>query len=264
MEKENTNNNLSSREVVARDLPHPMLLNKEEKQPCFTREAEDPGQKISGMTSLFDNDNDKSGRPRIKCGETLSFQGVGPVFARPARTGAPLRSGFTLIELLVVVLIIGVLAAVAVPQYRMAVDKARLMKLVAMTKSVVEAQEAYYLANNTYTQDWDVLAVTLPGTVNSNVITSPDGWTIVLHRNTGGGAANGLTAADNKIANIILYAFYTNGNENISQSPAGGGISCYAKSGDTYANKLCKNVTRKTTPDSGGVMGANTYSVYKF
>jgi len=49
-EKRAVNIILSSREVVARDLPHPMLLNKEDKQPCFMQEAEDPGQKISGMT----------------------------------------------------------------------------------------------------------------------------------------------------------------------------------------------------------------------
>ncbi len=71
------------------------------------------------------------------------------------------KIGFTLIELLVVVLIIGILSAVALPQYTAAVEKSRAAEAVAMFRQVAVAQRAYRLANDTYTRSVDGLDISL-------------------------------------------------------------------------------------------------------
>ena len=72
------------------------------------------------------------------------------------------KQAFTLIELLVVVLIIGILAAVALPQYQKAVLKSRYSTMKPIVKALIEAEEVYYLANGDYTLDLTELDVELP------------------------------------------------------------------------------------------------------
>lgn len=72
------------------------------------------------------------------------------------------KQGFTLIELLVVVLIIGVLAAMALPQYRVAVGMSRASTMYAFMRGVDQAQQAFYMANNRYATTFDSLSVGIP------------------------------------------------------------------------------------------------------
>jgi prepilin-type N-terminal cleavage/methylation domain-containing protein len=71
--------------------------------------------------------------------------------------------GFTLIELLVVVLIIGILAAIALPQYNKATERARISEAVINLKAIAEANKIYFLINGSYAQSISDIDITIPG-----------------------------------------------------------------------------------------------------
>ena len=79
---------------------------------------------------------------------------------------------FTLIELLVVVLIIGILAAVALPQYQKAVEKSRMVEAIILVKKIAEAQNLFFIANGRYAtfEEMDALDIEIPKTGTVNVV----------------------------------------------------------------------------------------------
>ena len=84
------------------------------------------------------------------------------------------KQAFTLIELLVVVLIIGILAAVALPQYQKAVEKSRATQALTLLKNVGQAMESYHLANGEWATSFDELAIDIPWTGNTAFIPAQD------------------------------------------------------------------------------------------
>jgi type II secretion system protein G len=83
------------------------------------------------------------------------------------------RRGFTLVELLVVVVVIGVLAAIAIPKFQNSKGKANAASLKSDLRNIATAQEAYFYENSTYTTNLAALNANLTsgvtitwGTVN--------------------------------------------------------------------------------------------------
>ena len=138
------------------------------------------------------------------------------------------KKGFTLIELLVVVLIIGILAAIAVPQYQIAVEKSRAAQVLSAIATIEQAQEAYYLANNQYANSLDKLDVSI------NV---PQGWNVT---DEAGVIQYKIEfTSTNYPGELSILRYYKNNNSAI----APGRTYCWANTNNAKALKICKSLS---------------------
>lgn len=75
-----------------------------------------------------------------------------------------MNKGFTLVELLVVVLIIGVLSAIALPQYTTAVERSRSVEALSLLSSISDSAQRYYIQHGVWPEaaQWEVLDIDVP------------------------------------------------------------------------------------------------------
>src|SRR2546429_6831792 len=89
------------------------------------------------------------------------------------------RKGFTLIELLIVVVIIGILAAIAIPKFANTKEKAYLGTMKSDLRKLVTAEEAYFADSVKYTAAYGAGGINFvqsTGNTTPAVTTTADGW----------------------------------------------------------------------------------------
>jgi len=94
------------------------------------------------------------------------------------------RKGFTLIELLIVVVIIGILAAIAIPKFANTKEKAYIASMKSDLRNLVTAEEAYFADSIKYAGTTACTATAgkatfceTTGNTLSGLATTSDGWT---------------------------------------------------------------------------------------
>ena len=172
-----------------------------------------------------------------------------------------MKKAFTLIELLVVVLIIGILAAIAVPQYQKAVTKTHITAGFPIGRALMTTLDEYYLANSGFTAVYDNLTLKVPPNFtdqNGNPYTQLHATDAIYYDvgkpsqkmfklQSGGVVQYQYNLPNGKYINIYFVSNYATADSGANK----GRIYCTGQSNATAATEYCKMI--------GGVKDGSKY-----
>ena len=136
--------------------------------------------------------------------------------------------GFSLVELLVVVLIIGILSAIALPQYEKIIEKSRATQALIFLRNIADAQKVYFMENGTYARKFSDLGIDIPWTGTEEGVVYPritdtrsnQQWSVQIQWDTD--------------ADSLTYIIRLNGKYK------GGGFAIYnGRAGKPESNTIC-------------------------